>query len=176
MAAVASQLSVLSTSAQVCGSRELQQGRAPSALHFQAAPVRIGGQRRASRRAGSLLSVRAAADGAQTGVASELVAEVGVDTFYPALDAAGNKLVVLDMYTQWCGPCKLIAPKFEALAKEMGDVVFLRLDCNQENKPLAKALGVKVVPTFKFFKGKELKGEVQGAKYDAVVAEIQKLR
>ena len=33
-----------------------------------------------------------------------------------------------------CGPCKLIAPKIEALAAEMTDVVFLKLDCNQMNK------------------------------------------
>lgn len=33
-----------------------------------------------------------------------------------------------------CGPCKVIAPKFQELAKKYSDVIFLKLDCNQENK------------------------------------------
>lgn len=33
-----------------------------------------------------------------------------------------------------CGPCKVIAPKFQELSKEYLDVVFLKLDCSQENK------------------------------------------
>jgi thiol-disulfide isomerase/thioredoxin len=119
--------------------------------------------------------LRVAADGAAQ-VTKELVPEVTVHNFDSVMDSVGTKLVVLDMYTQWCGPCKLIAPKIEALAEEYPDVVFLRLDCNQENKPLAKQLGVKVVPTFKFFKQKEIIAEVSGAKYDAIVAEIKKLR
>ncbi|KAK9998127.1 hypothetical protein SO802_017730 [Lithocarpus litseifolius] len=45
-----------------------------------------------------------------------------------------------------------MAPKFQELSQKYLDVVFLKLDCNQENKPLAKELGIKVVPTFKILK------------------------
>ncbi|CAI5508808.1 unnamed protein product [Closterium sp. Naga37s-1] len=78
----------------------------------------------------------AAAQTAEAAQATSRMMEVDKDSFYPELEkaAAADKLVVLDMYTQWCGPCKLLAPKVEALAEEMQDVVFLKLDCNQNNK------------------------------------------
>ncbi|KAL2941493.1 Thioredoxin F-type chloroplastic [Bienertia sinuspersici] len=86
------------------------------------------------------------------------VTQVNKDTFWPIVKAAGDKIVVLDMYTQWCGPCKAMAPKYEKLAEENLDKIFLKLDCNQENKILKDG---KVVE------------EVTGAKYDALVAAIQ---
>ncbi|XP_078447366.1 thioredoxin F1, chloroplastic-like [Wolffia australiana] len=101
------------------------------------------------------------------------VTEVDKDTFWPLVKGAGEKIVVLDMYTQWCGPCKVIAPKFKELSEKHLDVVFLKLDCNQENKPLAKELGIKVVPTFKIIKGGEIVKEVRGAKYDDLVLAIE---
>ncbi|CAI9302120.1 unnamed protein product [Lactuca saligna] len=104
------------------------------------------------------------------------VTEVDKDTFWPIVNAAGDKTVVLDMYTQWCGPCKIIAPKFEELAEKYLDVVFLKLDCNQENKPLAKELGIKVVPTFKILKHGKILKEVTGAKFDSVVAAMEDVR
>lgn len=33
-----------------------------------------------------------------------------------------------------CGPCKVIAPKFRDLCEKYEDVVFLKLDCNEENR------------------------------------------
>lgn len=101
------------------------------------------------------------------------VTEVNKDTFWPIVNAAGDKIVVLDMYTQWCGPCKVIAPRFKELSEKHLDVVFLKLDCNQENKPLAKELGIKVVPTFKILKHSKVVKEVTGAKYDDLVAAIE---
>ncbi|KAL5727336.1 hypothetical protein ACHQM5_000546 [Ranunculus cassubicifolius] len=74
------------------------------------------------------------------------------------------KVVVLDMYTQWCGPCKVMAPKYQLLSEKHLDVVFMKLDCNQENKALAKELGIRVVPTFKILKD---------GKFDDLVASIE---
>ncbi|XP_023156507.1 thioredoxin F, chloroplastic isoform X1 [Zea mays] len=62
------------------------------------------------------------------------VTEVNKDTFWPIVEAAGDKVVVLDMYTEWCGPCKVMAPKFQEMSEKNLDVVFLKLDCNQDNK------------------------------------------
>lgn len=44
--------------------------------------------------------------------------------------------LILNNPLTWCrcGPCKIIAPKFEKLSEKYLDVVFLKLDCNQENK------------------------------------------
>ncbi|KAG0495755.1 hypothetical protein HPP92_000446 [Vanilla planifolia] len=104
------------------------------------------------------------------------VTEVSKDSFWPLVKAAEPKVVVLDMYTQWCGPCKVMAPKFQALSEKYLDVVFLKLDCNETNKPLAKELGIKVVPTFKILKESKVVKEVTGAKLDELVLAIEAAR
>ncbi|CBI17610.3 hypothetical protein VitviT2T_005421 [Vitis vinifera] len=104
------------------------------------------------------------------------VTEVNKDTFWPIVKAAGDKAVVLDMYTQWCGPCKVMAPKFQELSGKYLDVVFLKLDCNQDNKTLAKELGIRVVPTFKILKDSKIVKEVTGAKLDDLVVAIETVR
>ncbi|KAK9919232.1 hypothetical protein M0R45_027841 [Rubus argutus] len=104
------------------------------------------------------------------------VTEVDKDTFWPIVNAAADKTIVLDMYTQWCGPCKIIAPKYQELSQKYDDVIFLKLDCNQENKPLAKELGIRVVPTFKILKHDKVVKEVTGAKFDDLVAAIETVR
>ncbi|KAK1315368.1 hypothetical protein QJS10_CPA06g01124 [Acorus calamus] len=101
------------------------------------------------------------------------VTEVNKDTFWPIVKAAGSKVVVLDMYTQWCGPCKVIAPRYKELSEKHLDIVFLKLDCNQENKALAKELGIRVVPTFKILKDNKVVKEVTGAKFDDLVLAIE---
>nr|7C2B_C Chain C, Thioredoxin F2, chloroplastic [Arabidopsis thaliana] len=104
------------------------------------------------------------------------VTEVDKDTFWPIVKAAGDKIVVLDMYTQWCGPSKVIAPKYKELSEKYQDMVFLKLDCNQDNKPLAKELGIRVVPTFKILKDNKVVKEVTGAKYEDLLAAIEAAR
>lgn len=104
------------------------------------------------------------------------VTEVDKDTFWPIVKSAGEKVVVLDMYTQWCGPCKLMLPKIIELAEQMDDVIFLKLDCNKHNKALAQELAIRVVPTFKIFKKNELAGQVTGAKFPDLVKAIEKAR
>ena len=104
------------------------------------------------------------------------VTEVDKESFWPLVEKATgeNKLLVLDMYTQWCGPCKLMHPKVVQLSETYAnDVVFAKLDCNQENKELAKELGVKTVPTFKVFKNGEIVAEVRGAKFEELVKAIE---
>ncbi|XP_028770614.1 thioredoxin F-type, chloroplastic [Neltuma alba] len=120
------------------------------------------------------LTVRASFDTASATVGQ--VTEVTKDTFWPIVRSAGDKTVVLDMYTQWCGPCKVMAPKYQELSEKYLDVVFLKLDCNQENKPLAKELGIRVVPTFKILKDSKVVKEVTGAKFDDLVFAIESVR
>lgn len=127
------------------------------------------------RQNGSMsIIARAVEQAAATSVGG--VVEVTQETFWSLLEAAGDKLVVIDLYTQWCGPCKIMYPKIVDLSQKYTDVVFLKLDCNQANKVLAKKLGVKVVPTFKLFRNRQEIAEVKGAKFDELVQSIDEAR
>ncbi len=70
------------------------------------------------------------------------------------LAAAGSKLVILDFFAKWCGPCTLIAPKLEIMARENeGKIVFLKADIEGCGcKELQSEYEVTHLPTFVFFK------------------------
>jgi len=60
--------------------------------------------------------------------------------------------VLVDFWAEWCGPCKMIAPALEELAKELGDkltVVKLNVDHNPQTP---KKYGVRGIPTLMLFK------------------------
>ncbi|KAI5061003.1 hypothetical protein GOP47_0023508 [Adiantum capillus-veneris] len=106
----------------------------------------------------------------------DTVKAVDKDSLWSALEEAGDKPVVLDMYSRWCGPCRLIYPKLVKLSGKYSDVVFLKLDCTSENKTVFSTLGIGLLPTFKIFKNSSLVSEVKGAKYDELVSKIEKAR
>ena len=71
--------------------------------------------------------------------------------FEAVLKEAGSKLVAVDFFTTWCGPCKRIAPVFEELANSYASkVVFAKVDGDQCSA-LTSQQGVTGFPTFKFF-------------------------
>lgn len=73
-----------------------------------------------------------------------------------------EKPVVLDVFAEWCGPCKQMEPIFDQLAKEMGDrYQFASLNVD-EARDIAVEYGVTSVPTFVFIKDNEVKGKETG--------------
>ena len=63
---------------------------------------------------------------------------------------AGSRPAVIDFYTTWCGPCKMMAPVVESLAqKYAGKVDFYKVDIDQESE-LAAVFGIRSIPTFLF--------------------------
>lgn len=85
-----------------------------------------------------------------------------LDSFYTALEQAGDKLVVVDCYASWCPPCQQIAPVFQAYANQYSDVVFIKVD--MEKVPELKGeLGVWALPTFCFFRNGDKVGSFMGA-------------
>ena len=49
------------------------------------------------------------------------------DAFDKTIQSAGPALVVVDYSTTWCGPCKVIAPKFDEFSDKYPDAVFLKV-------------------------------------------------
>jgi len=67
-----------------------------------------------------------------------------------------DKLVLVDVYAEWCGPCKKMKPFLDEISKEMADkVVIIRIDADK-NKALCESLGVEGLPTLKLYKNKTL--------------------
>lgn len=54
------------------------------------------------------------------------------DAFDKTIESAGGALVVVDYSTTWCGPCKVIAPKFDELSDQYPDAVFLKVSLVQQ--------------------------------------------
>ena len=69
-----------------------------------------------------------------------------------------NDNVVVKFYADWCGNCRLFAPKYKRFSNEdeMQDVVFLDVNA-EENPEVRKMAGVDNLPFMAFFKGGELK-------------------
>lgn len=62
-----------------------------------------------------------------------------------------HKTVLVDFYAPWCGPCKKMEPMLEAFGKEnKGKINVVRLNID-ENKELAKQLGISEIPLLKIF-------------------------
>src|SRR5438552_1078136 len=66
-------------------------------------------------------------------------------------------LILIDFYADWCGPCRMLTPILEALAKEMGDhLTIAKIDVDHSQKTTA-AFQITSVPTMILFKeGKEI--------------------
>ena len=67
----------------------------------------------------------------------------------------GNDLVIVDFWAPWCGPCRSFAPVFEAASEAHPDVVFGKLN-TEEQPDLAKAFEIRSIPTLMVFREKIL--------------------
>lgn len=71
--------------------------------------------------------------------------------------------VVLDCWAPWCGPCKMVAPILDQLAKEYaGRIKFAKLNTD-ENQQTAGQFSIQSIPTLLFFKGGKLVNRQVGA-------------
>lgn len=93
---------------------------------------------------------------------SEAVTNVTGETFEKVVLQA-DKLVMVDFWATWCGPCKIIGPVVEELAKEYeGKVTFAKVNTD-ENPDLASRYNIRGIPTLMFFKNGQIVDQLIGA-------------
>lgn len=86
------------------------------------------------------------------------------------LQSEGKKLLV--QYTaSWCGPCRALSPRLEALSKNYPDVTFVKVDVDQDSES-AMELSVRSVPTIFIYNGSQLVNRSTGANVDSVYTKI----
>ncbi|KAK9712158.1 thioredoxin trx1 [Basidiobolus ranarum] len=73
-----------------------------------------------------------------------------------------GKYVVVDFFATWCGPCKLVGPKFEKLSSSFPDAIFVKVDVD-ELPDLAASASVRSMPTFHIYKDGQKVNEIIGA-------------
>ncbi|KAL6746637.1 thioredoxin-like protein [Haematococcus lacustris] len=87
-----------------------------------------------------------------------------------ALAEAGDKPVLVDFYADWCGPCKMIAPKFAEMAAANHETMcFFKVnvdDCEE----VAKICNISAMPTFLVFQNNNLVDTLVGANLDKLLA------
>ena len=87
---------------------------------------------------------------------------------------ADGKLVIIDTYASWCGPCKVIAPFFAGLSVNENykdNVVFVKVNVD-DSPEVSDKLGVRAMPTFYAFKNGEQVDTLTGANKDKLVEMI----
>ncbi|KAJ9654379.1 thioredoxin trx1 [Neophaeococcomyces mojaviensis] len=88
-----------------------------------------------------------------------------------------GKIVVIDYFATWCGPCKVIAPKIVEMSQEAkysDKVDFVKIDVDQVSDVAAEQ-GIRAMPTFAIFKDGEKVDEVVGANERAIRSALDKL-
>ena len=95
-------------------------------------------------------------------MASEGIVTLSDSTFDESVGSS-NVPVVVDFWAEWCGPCKMIAPVLEDMAKEYaGRLTVAKLDIDA-NPEITSQFGIRGIPTLILFKSGKAHAQKVGA-------------
>jgi len=89
-----------------------------------------------------------------------------------------NDIVLIDFWAEWCGPCKMFKPVFEAASDKYTDIVFCSCNTEQQQE-VAGSFGIRSIPTLAIFREKILvfiqPGALPAATLDEIVEKVKEL-
>jgi len=77
------------------------------------------------------------------------VIELSEENFEETIN--GNDFVIVDFWAQWCGPCKSFAPTYEKISAEFPDIVFAKVN-TEEEQGIAAHFQIRSIPTLMMFR------------------------
>ena len=102
--------------------------------------------------------------------------DLTADTFEQTV--TGNDIVLVDWWAEWCGPCKMFAPTYEKSSEAHDDVVFGKVD-TEDQQALAAGAGITSIPTIMAFKEGVLvfrqSGALPGRDLESVIDQVKAL-